>query len=138
MAESLDSARKNPVKFDTGQETLDSEPESDENLGEFEGNDAENYAGKGANGLKNGRKITCEDPLCNMSIDSVSKELHVATERIRVLQKQLADLGNNGRKNTTMNTVAYRQVGYHLCKPQQRRINHYQYRQSVAEIETVL
>ena len=62
------------------------------------------------------------DPICNLSIDSVTKELHVATERIKILQKQLAQI------NESNGNVGIRQ----------RIIITPNIHQNVAEIETVL
>lgn len=63
--------------------------------------------------------LGCVDPLCNMSINSVTQELREATERIKLLQNQLAKVkqAENVKKRKVLNV---------------RQQN------AVAEIETVL
>ena len=69
---------------------------------------------------------SCLDPICNMSIDSVTRQLNVATERIKMLQMQLAQISHtNGNGN-----AAIRQ----RTLPNKQRQHH----QNVEEIETVL
>ena len=68
---------------------------------------------------------SCMDPICNLSIDSVTKELHVATERIKILQKQLAQINeSNGNVGILRQRI--------VITPNSR------HHQNVAEIETVL
>ena len=48
---------------------------------------------------------SCLDPICNMSIDSVTKQLNVATKRIKMLQMQLAQISQKNGNVEEIETV---------------------------------
>ena len=68
---------------------------------------------------------SCIDPVCNMNIDSVTQELQVATDRIKKLQMQLAQINQtNGNGNGGIRQ---------RILPDKQHLH-----QNFAEIETVL
>jgi len=76
-----------------------------------------------ADEIKPDNDSSCLDPLCNMNIDSVTQELQVATERIKILKMQLAQINQtNGNGGIRQRIITNKQ----------------QQHQNIAEIETVL
>ena len=71
---------------------------------------------------------TCYNPLCNQSMDSVTKELQEAENRIKILKRQLV----NAADNNGVSSVTFRQHHPNRGDTVQK------YKKNVAEMETVL
>ena len=76
---------------------------------------------------------TCYNPVCNQSMDSVTKELAEATQRIRILKRQLAKSEENGS-----NHLIYRPLRGDTILQHHKRCKRTYPAPAPHEIETVL
>jgi hypothetical protein len=149
VAESLDNARELNNRSKNGFNTDDTETEiGDEtaaaaknNVTKLETIEKLKYSAKNS-----ALKSSCHNPVCNLSINSVTQELQSATQRIKVLQKQLADVDSiDITPTTTTTTTMSQQKTLKLWQTPAPNVMHVYHRggnrlteQNISEIETVL